>query len=134
MTDLAVWDAGVAGVVVVRGRTTRHRRRRGPHHDRPRRCPPTPVRRIRCHPVRGKRKLTSIRRCPLDSVVECGVDLLRFLKRAQGLGFTLDEVQEVLHLNHGGPDGCDAARTLAEAREADLRARIADLQRMIHSS
>ena len=58
------------------------------------------------------------------------VGLLRFIKRAQDLGFTLDEVEELLHLNGGGPDGCDAARALAEARKADLEARIADLQRM----
>ena len=58
------------------------------------------------------------------------VDLLRFIKRAQELGFTLDEVEELLHLDHGGPDSCDAARALAQARRADLEARIADLTRM----
>ena len=58
------------------------------------------------------------------------VDLLRFIKRAQELGFTLDEVEELLHLDNGGPESCDAARMLAEHRRADLAARIADLQRM----
>jgi MerR family mercuric resistance operon transcriptional regulator len=61
---------------------------------------------------------------------DAAVALLRFVKRAQDLGFTLDEVEELLHLNGGGPDGCEAARALAEARKADLEARIADLQRM----
>jgi Hg(II)-responsive transcriptional regulator len=61
---------------------------------------------------------------------DAAVELLRFIKRAQELGFTLDEVEELLHLNHGGPDSCDAARALAEARKSDLEARIADLQRM----
>jgi Hg(II)-responsive transcriptional regulator len=61
---------------------------------------------------------------------DAAVELLRFIKRAQELGFTLDEVEELLHLDGGGPEGCDAARALAEARKADLEARIADLQRM----
>jgi Hg(II)-responsive transcriptional regulator len=58
------------------------------------------------------------------------VELLRFIKRAQELGFTLDEVAELLHLDNGGPDSCDAARALAEHRCADLERRIQDLQRM----
>ena len=58
------------------------------------------------------------------------VELLRFVKRAQELGFTLDEVEELLHLDDGGPDSCDAARALAEHRRDDLAARIRDLQRM----
>lgn len=61
------------------------------------------------------------------------VALLRFIKRAQELGFTLDEVEELLHLDGGGPDSCGAARALAEARHADLQARITDLQRMSDS-
>lgn len=61
------------------------------------------------------------------------VELLQFIKRAQELGFTLDEVEELLHLDAGGPQSCDAARALAEARRADLEARIADLRGMADS-
>lgn len=56
--------------------------------------------------------------------------LLRFVRRAQELGFTLDEVEELLHLDDGGPESCDAARELAEHRRDDLAARMRDLQRM----
>ncbi|NIK54657.1 DNA-binding transcriptional MerR regulator [Kribbella shirazensis] len=40
---------------------------------------------------------------------ETMLELLRFIKRAQELGFTLDEVEELLHLNAGGPESCDMA-------------------------
>ena len=55
------------------------------------------------------------------------VQLLRFVKRAQQLGFTLAEIEELLQLADGGPDSCDRARALAEA---DLDRKIADLQHM----
>lgn len=61
---------------------------------------------------------------------EAAVELLRFIKRAQELSFTLDEIEELLHLDTGGPDSCDAARTLAEHPRADLERRIRDLHRM----
>ncbi|ADB31719.1 transcriptional regulator, MerR family [Kribbella flavida DSM 17836] len=61
------------------------------------------------------------------------VDVLRFIKRGQQLGFTLDEIEELLDLNAGGPDGCDAARALAERRRAGIEQRILDLQRMVAS-
>lgn len=61
---------------------------------------------------------------------DSAVELLRFVMRARQLGFTLDDVEELLHLDRGGPEGCVAARALAEARKADLEARILDLRRM----
>jgi DNA-binding transcriptional MerR regulator len=53
---------------------------------------------------------------------------VRFIKRAQELGFTLTEVETLLELAGGGPDSCDAFRALATEKIADLRRRIADLQ------
>jgi Hg(II)-responsive transcriptional regulator len=58
------------------------------------------------------------------------VQALRFIKRAQQLGFTLKEVEQLLHLASGGPDACDAAQAVANHRIADLDERIADLQAM----
>lgn len=56
------------------------------------------------------------------------VERLLFIKRAQHLGFTLDEVAKLLLLE----DGQDCARTreLAEQKLETIRARIADLERM----
>ena len=58
------------------------------------------------------------------------VDLgrVRFIKSAQYLGFSLDEVAQLLKLEDGGH--CDAARVQAQHKLADVRARLASLQRM----
>jgi DNA-binding transcriptional MerR regulator len=53
---------------------------------------------------------------------------VRFIKRAQELGFTLTEVETLLDLAGGGPESCDTVRTLAMEKITDLRRRIADLQ------
>lgn len=58
------------------------------------------------------------------------LDVLRFVKRAQELGFTLAEVADLLELADGDPESCQRARALAEAQAAALDAKIADLQRM----
>lgn len=61
---------------------------------------------------------------------EDAVQVVRFVKRAQRLGFTLDDVEVLLRLDAGGPDGCDAAQRLAAQRIAELDHRIADLRAM----
>lgn len=58
------------------------------------------------------------------------VDVLRFVKRAQELGFSLTEVEELLGLAGGGPESCDLARQLADSHIGELERKIADLQRM----
>ena len=58
------------------------------------------------------------------------VSLLRFVKRAQQLGFSLAEVEELLNLTEGGPENCDTARALAETHMIELDRKIADLTRM----
>lgn len=53
---------------------------------------------------------------------------LRFVRRSQQLGFTLDEITELLRLEDG--THCDEARILAESKLADIQRKIEDLQRM----
>lgn len=53
---------------------------------------------------------------------------LRFIKRAQQLGFTLDEVRNLLLLEDG--QHCGATRALAEKKLDVIEARLADLTRM----
>jgi len=53
---------------------------------------------------------------------------VRFIKAAQRLGFTLDEVAELLKLEDGMR--CGQARQLAERRLQDVRERLANLQRV----
>jgi MerR family mercuric resistance operon transcriptional regulator len=53
---------------------------------------------------------------------------VRFVKAAQRLGFTLDEVAELLKLEDG--THCGEARRLAEDRLRDVRERLANLRRI----
>lgn len=53
---------------------------------------------------------------------------VRFIKRAQQLGFTLEEVKGLLLLEDG--QSCKETRLLAERKLALIEARIADLTRM----
>jgi MerR family transcriptional regulator, mercuric resistance operon regulatory protein len=50
---------------------------------------------------------------------------LRFIRRSQSLGFSLDEVEALLSLHDG--QACNAARTIAEHKLVDVRQRIQDL-------
>jgi MerR family transcriptional regulator, mercuric resistance operon regulatory protein len=61
---------------------------------------------------------------------DAAVQRVRFIRRAQELGFTLAEVDILLHLAEGGPDSCEKARALATEKIIDLRRRIADLEAM----
>lgn len=58
------------------------------------------------------------------------VGVVRFVKRAQQLGFTLDDIEDLLQLAEGGPASCDETWTMAQTRIADLQERITELTRM----
>lgn len=60
---------------------------------------------------------------------ESTVSVLRFIKRAQEMGFSLADVDSLLHLADNRADSCVRARAVTADRLADLDRRIADLQR-----
>lgn len=69
------------------------------------------------------RPLGGIRRYDVQTVAR-----LRFIKRAQQLGFSLDEVRSLLALQDG--QNCRETRALAEKKLTTIEARLADLRRM----
>ena len=64
-----------------------------------------------------------IRRYDLSDVAR-----VRFVKSAQRLGFSLDEIVELLRLEDG--THCEEARRLAEHKLNDVKEKLADLKRM----
>jgi MerR family mercuric resistance operon transcriptional regulator len=69
------------------------------------------------------RPLGGIRRYGLSDLAR-----VRFIKSAQRLGFSLDEVADLLKLEDGSH--CTEAREQAERKLIDVRARLADLNRI----
>jgi len=68
---------------------------------------------------------------PLGGIRRYGrADVARvlFIKAAQRIGFTLDEIAQLLRLDDG--TRCSEARGIAERKLADVRRRLADLQRI----
>ncbi len=53
---------------------------------------------------------------------------VRFVKAAQRLGFSLEEIAGLLKLDDGAH--CDAARRMAEHKLSDVRAKLVDLHRI----
>ncbi|MGH9105806.1 MAG: MerR family DNA-binding protein [Acidimicrobiales bacterium] len=58
------------------------------------------------------------------------VRTVRFVKSAQALGFSLEEIDAPLDLASGGPESCEAARELASEKIAGLEGKIAQLHAM----
>ena len=61
---------------------------------------------------------------------EGAVAQLRFIRRAKELGFTLEEVRELLVLSHDRRKGVRAVKQRAQQRLQTLESRIAELQRV----
>ncbi len=58
------------------------------------------------------------------------VRVVRFIKRAQELGFTLDEVEELLVLREGRGLGCKDAQATATSKMAEIEEKIQKLRAM----
>lgn len=58
------------------------------------------------------------------------VQLIRFIKRAQKLGFTLAEVEDLLRLRNDQQAACSKVRTAAEAKIEDIERKIRHLRAM----
>ena len=70
-----------------------------------------------------KRPTGGVRRYGADAIARLG-----FIRRAQDVGFTLDEVKALLRL--GETPGCRGARTLAAKKLELVESRLRDLERM----
>lgn len=55
---------------------------------------------------------------------------LRFIRRAQQLGFTLGEISELLDLRADDSAACEAVEARARRKLSDVEAKIADLRRI----
>lgn len=59
---------------------------------------------------------------------EQAVERLRFIRSAQAIGFTLDDIRTLLALDDAG--ACDEVRDLIARRLSEVDARLGDLQRV----
>lgn len=60
---------------------------------------------------------------------EAAVKRLRFVKRAQALGFSLDEIRRILSLRGRGKETCRCVIDMAEASLAETEEKLKELQK-----
>ena len=68
---------------------------------------------------------------PLGGIRRYGpaeISRLQFIRRAQAMGFSLDEIAELLKVQ--GQRACDSTRLLTEHKLADVRRRLAELHEL----
>lgn len=58
------------------------------------------------------------------------VRTIRFIREAQSLGFTLEEIRSLLSIRDGEKENCDNARTIARNKRESIDAKIEKLKRM----
>ncbi|MEM7049548.1 MAG: MerR family DNA-binding protein [Acidobacteriota bacterium] len=85
---------------------------------------------IRFYERRGLVPEPPRRRSGYRQYPEEAVDRLRFVRRAKGLGFSLDEIGELLELRSHPRANRRRVHAKVEAKLADVERRIADLERL----
>jgi Hg(II)-responsive transcriptional regulator len=88
------------------------------------------VQTLRYYERRGLLPKAPRRRSGYREFADDAVRIVRFIKRAQELGFSLDEVEELLRLRRNSGRHRVRIRALAERRIADIDRKIAELERM----
>lgn len=58
------------------------------------------------------------------------VERLHFIQQIQGLGFSLREVGELIHLRERKVDACESVKELLNARLTDVRAKLRELRHL----
>jgi Hg(II)-responsive transcriptional regulator len=75
-----------------------------------------------------KRRGSGYREYPLETV-----DIIRFIKHAQELGFTLDEIEELLRLRNDRSRTCGEVRIAAITKIEEIDQKIRSLQAIRHA-
>lgn len=58
------------------------------------------------------------------------VRTIQFIREAQSLGFTLEEIRSLLSIREGDSENCDDVRRLARDKQQSIQEKIEKLQRM----
>lgn len=61
---------------------------------------------------------------------ESDIEALKFIRRVQGLGFTLREIRELLELRRSRLQPCAPVRRRLEEKLVDVRRKLSDLQKL----
>lgn len=89
-----------------------------------------PAATIRYYEEIGLLRATSRTEAGYRRYSDAAVDELRFIRKAQALGFSLDEVGQILQLTRAGETSCARVLELTSRHVAALDERIGDLQRL----
>ena len=88
------------------------------------------VQTLRYYERRGLLPKTPRRQSGYREFADDAVRVVRFIKRAQDLGFSLDEVEELLRLRRNSGRSRQRVRAVAEQRIREVEKKIAELERM----